>query len=1110
VWLVSATCPGCGADVGAGSRFCADCGAPLGRRCPECGEPADAGKRFCAGCGGTLGGEEGTPAGDPREGEHKPVTVLFCDIVGSTSIAERIGAEAMHALLSRYSDLALEELRYYGGTIDRFMGDGFMALMGVPTAHEDHARRAVLAALALRRRLLRDLTPPGLEPVEVRMGLNSGSVVVGSLGTDPEGDHTAIGDTINVAARLESIAEPGTILISDATARQVLGYVRCEPVGPVVIRGRAEPVVAHRVLGLGRRRSALEGLGSRPMGRFVGRERQLAALQELVAEAASGRGQVVGVVAEPGMGKSRILAELRRSLAGERLTVLEGRCLSYGSGVPYIPLIDIVRANCGITDGDSPAEVGEKTVLGLVELGIDPGARAPLLLRMMGLHDERAADDLTPEAVRQRTFETLLTMCLTGSHRRPLLLVVEDLHWIDRVSEEFLARLVESIQGAPLALVCTYRPGYQAPWMQASYATQLALPRLTLAEGLVVLRAVLGERAADPDVLEEIVAKADGNPFFLEELARALLEDAPGGPEHPVPGTVHDVLLARVDRLAEEPRRVLQTASVLGREFPLRLLEAVWSGPGGLEPHLAELRRLEFIHDRGGEGEAVHVFNHALTQDVAYQSLLSSRKARLHEAAGAAYEALFADRLGEVYDRLAHHYSRTTRADKAVEYLGLLAESAVKGYAHAEAAEALREALRHVDGLPPDLRDRQACELTLRLVYSLYFLGGFDESLDVLRAVEARAARLENADVAGRLHMWLGHTHAHAGDSNGAAASIARAIHESSRSGDVATFGKAHYVLAREAFWLGRFADGAEHGRTAVASLERTDEWWWLGHAHAWVGQNLVNTGDFEEAIASVARTKEIGRLRDDPRLQSYAGWEIAWYEATRGNWERAVAEGTESLAFSPDPLNSAYSMGFLGFSYREKGDHAQAASLLQSSIQLLTEFRYGRLVAWLTGWMSEAQLWSGDLATAAETARRALDLSEQVAYPWAVAVAQRALGRVSLATKDLAAARGRLDEARSAFGRMRCRFDLAVTHMDLAKLQHRLGDSSDAGLELDAARVLLSELEAPIYQARIDELAVELEVGPGSIVHPSAPNRPGAAKTHEASAPGEAAQEST
>jgi predicted ATPase len=357
--------------------------------------------------------------------------------------------------------------------------------------------------------------------------------------------------------------------------------VRFERVGPVAMRGRAEDVVAHRVLGLGPRRSALEGLGSPPRGRFVGRERQLTALQELVAEAVSGRGQVIGVVAEPGMGKSRIVVELRRSLAAERLTVLEGRCLSYGSTVPYVPLADIVRANCGIADGDPPSEVEAKAAFAMVELGLVPGPRVPLLLRMMGLLDDEAPDDLTPEAVKQRTFETLLTMCLTGSRRRPLLIVVEDLHWIDRLSEEFLARLAESIQAASLALVCTYRPGYQAPWMHASYATQLALPRLTLAESLVVIRGVLSERAADPEKLEEIVERADGNPFFLEELGRAVLEDTAASAERAIPGTVHDVLLARVDRLAEEPRRVLQTASVLGREFPLRLLEAVWSGPGG-------------------------------------------------------------------------------------------------------------------------------------------------------------------------------------------------------------------------------------------------------------------------------------------------------------------------------------------------------------------------------------------------------------------------------------------------------------------------------------------------------------------------------------------------
>jgi tetratricopeptide (TPR) repeat protein len=285
----------------------------------------------------------------------------------------------------------------------------------------------------------------------------------------------------------------------------------------------------------------------------------------------------------------------------------------------------------------------------------------------------------------------------------------------------------------------------------------------------------------------------------------------------------------------------------------------------------------------------------------------------------------------------------------------------------------------------------------------------------------------------------------------------------------------AHYVLAREGFWLGRYADGAEHGRTASASLERTDAWWWLGQAHGLTGLNLVQTGDFAEAIANGARMKEIGRLREDPRLQSYGGWNIAWFEAARGNWERAIAEGAESLERSPDALNSAFSMGALGFAYREKGDHPQAISLLQSAIARLAEFRYGRMVAWYECWLCDAQLWSGDPLIAAATARRALDRGAALRFPWAVAVAERALGRADLASCDLAAARTHLRAAQAGFERMGCRFELALTHMDLARLEHASVDERAARAELDSARVVLSELDAPIYVERVAELTAEL-----------------------------------
>ena len=421
-----------------------------------------------------------------------------------------------------------------------------------------------------------------------------------------------------------------------------------------------------------------------------------------------------------------------------------------------------------------------------------------------------------------------------------------------------------------------------------------------------------------------------------------------------------------------------------------------------------------------------------------------------------------------------------------MEYLGLFAEAAVRGYAHAEAAEALREALRHVEGLPPDLRDRQACELTLRLVV-LALLPRPRSTRASTRSGPWRPARRGS-----RTRRWPGACTCGSGTPTPMPAtatapptSIARAIHESSRSGDVATFGKAHYVLAREAFWRGRFAEGAEHGRTAAASLERTDEWWWLGHAHAWIGQNLVNTGDFEEALANVARTKEIGRLRDDPRLQSYAGWEIAWYEATRGNWERAIAEGTESLERSPDPLNSAYSMFALGFSYREKGDHAQAISLLQVRDPAAhgVRLRPPRRVAHRLAERRPALVGRpGDRHRDRPAAP--LGLSEQVGYPWALAVAQPGARPREPGDRRRSPPRAdRLEEARSAFRRMGCRFELAVTHMDLARLEHASGEASATRAEMDAARVLLSELDAPIYSARADRARRRAGGRPASLV---------------------------
>jgi DNA-binding SARP family transcriptional activator len=985
------------------------------------------------------------PPRQAQEGERKHVTVLFCDIVGSSALMERLGAEAMHELLGRFHDLARDEVSRYGGWVSSLLGDGFMALMGAPIAHEDHALRAVLAALGLRRRLAEGALAAGDSAVtiRVRMGLDSGLVVLGSMGGDPGGAPAAIGETVVVAGRLQRAAEPGTILAGETTARLVASAVRLEPVGPVRLEGTADPVRAHRVVGIGPHRSPQAGLDARPLGRFVGREALLAALSEAMAQVREGRGQVVGIVGEPGMGKSRLVTELRRSLSGERITLTEGRCLSYGSSTPYLPVRDHIRAICGITEGDPAGTVSEKLRFALDEIGLDADEREPFLLHLLGTEEQAEAfAGLTPEAVKARTFETLVRMALDGSRRRPLVLVYEDLHWVDTLTEELLASVADNVQGAAILLLCTYRPGYQAPWLGLSYARQISLPPLSPSESADVVRGALGGDELPTPLAEAVIARAEGNPFFAQELARAFRDGHDGGATIAVPGTVRDVLAARIDLLPDAPRRLLRTASVIGREFSPGLLEPLWGEGSPLAPDLTQLKRLEFVYERIGPDGTRYVFTHALTHEVAYDGLLVSTRRALHEAVGRLLERQYADRLDEVVDRLAHHYARTERHATAVEYLSRSAEKAVQGYAHAEAAQALAEALPHAERLPAEGRERRVLALVVRLVTSLYFNGRFEDCRELLVRYRPRADALDDPQIAGELYFWLGMIHIQAGGETGSERFAMRAIEDAGRAGDGTTVGKARIVLAWEAFFTGRYAEGAEHAREAVAALEPTEEWWWLSYALGWEAVNQMSLGAFDAALGLVERSRAIGRERQDPRIQSYGAWMRGRVRAIRGDWDAAIADLDHSIELAPDPLNRAYATGWLGFAYREKGEQATAVALLGESIAAMTAFGFRRNVCVLRGFLAGAYRSAGRIDDAREAAQGALALSQKLRYPWSIALAQRELGRVDLAAGDLAGAERRLDEALEAFAAMDAVFEVAVTGRDLAELARRLEEA--------------------------------------------------------------------
>jgi class 3 adenylate cyclase/tetratricopeptide (TPR) repeat protein len=1098
-------CAQCQFDAPPGMKFCGRCGSRLVASCTRCGTENPPGFKFCGECGSPLGA--GTDAGavpvrepdqPPRrptiqdytpphlaeqvfhsrtalEGERKQVTVLFCDLVGSTALAERVGPETMHLLLNQFFELALQEVHRYEGTINQFLGDGFMALFGAPITHEDHARRAVLTALGLQKLLREHHVDLGdLHGVELsaRMGINTGWVVIGGIGDQLRKDYTAIGDTTNLAARLEQIAEPGAILMSESTMRFLHGSVQMEALEPIQVKGKEAPVRAFRLLGAGALHSEQAVLDAGDLSPFVGREREIATLDELRKRAAEGEGQILGIAAGAGSGKSRLLYEFRRRLWDQSAPYLAGRCLSYGSGIPYLPLLYMLRNEWGIGDADPPATVTEKIRASLERAGIQPEEPLPYLLSLLGIREEDdPLAELSAQALQARTFAVLRQVILSSGRGRLVILQIEDLHWIDQASEEFLAYLVEGLAGARMLLLVTYRAGYRPQWIEKSYATQIVLPRLTDRESRQVVESVVRRSKLTDDLVATVLSKAEGNPFFLEELTRSLLEN----PDVSVPDTLQGVLLSRIDRLPELHKRLLQTSSVLGREFPLALLMSIWEREVDPAPLLADLKRWEFVQEESMADEPRYLFKHALTQEAVYHTLLASRRQGLHAAAGRAFELLYADHPEDVWDRLAYHYSKANEHGKAVFYLTRFAERAAAGYAHTEAAKALRQALEHASHLPADERDRRALELVLQLAASLLPLAELAETRQLLDRHRDAMERVGDPALSGRFHFWLAHTHSYLGNQEEAAENACAAIEEARRCGDAATEGRAFYVLSRDAFWAGRFSEGIEQGLQAVALLESSEDRWWQGQSYWVLGFHQYVLGRFEDAFESMARAQEIWEALADPRLDP--SWSTGYFYASLGNWEAGMKACRAGLERTQDPLNTAAAMGFLGFAYLEKGDLQQAIHILEDAIGRVAQTGMRQLQGWFSVFLADAYLRASRLTEAGNVAREALELTRGSRFWYGVGLAQRILGRIYRTQGNHSEAESHLRESLDGFRSLEVPFEVAQTRVDLALLAQARKDRREAAVQLSEAYRAFLELGVPTHAERTERLARKLAV---------------------------------
>jgi class 3 adenylate cyclase len=755
------------------------------------------------------------------EGERKQVTVLFADLKGSMELLADRDPEEARELLDPVLERMIEAVHRYEGTVNQVMGDGIMALFGAPIAHEDHAVRACYAALRMQETVTRygdELQRSHGVPVQIRVGLNAGAVVVRVIDSSLHMDYTAVGQTTHLAARLEQMAKPGSVLTTGETLRLAEGFVQVKTLGPVAVKGLADRVEVFELVGAASTRTRLQAFAARGLTRFVGRQVELEALRQALERAGTRHGQVVAVIGEPGVGKTRLVYEFTRSHHTHGWLVLESSSVSYGKATAYLPVRDLLKAYFQIDDRDDGRKMREKLTGKLLTLDAALGPTLPAFLTLLDVPvEDRHWQDLDPTQRRQRILEAIKGLLLRESQVQPLLLVFENLHWIDAETQAVLDRLIDSLPTARLLLLVNYRPEYQHGWGNKTYYTQLRLDPLPPASAEALLQGLLGDDPCLVPLTRLLIERTEGNPFFLEESVRALVETgvlvgergayrlAKSLESMQVPATVHAVLAARIDRLPPEEKRLLQTAAVIGTEVPFTLLQAIVElSEEELRRGLGHLQAAEFLYETSLFPELEYTFKHALTHEVTHGSLLLERRRALHARIVAASERLYADRLTEQAERLAQHAFRGEVWDKAVAYCWQAGTKAYARSALREVAACFEQALAALTHLPASRATQaQAIDLRLDLRTALWALGEIRQMLDHLREAKTLAEALDDQPRLGRVSAYMCRYFREMGDHDSAVESGQHALAVAETLGDFALqvtanhfLGVAYHVLA--------------------------------------------------------------------------------------------------------------------------------------------------------------------------------------------------------------------------------------------------------------------------------------------------------------------------
>jgi class 3 adenylate cyclase/tetratricopeptide (TPR) repeat protein len=1117
-------CPKCQFDNREGVKFCEKCGGNMELVCPNCGAKIPLDREFCGECGHKLSIPSEAPPKDlsfdekltkiqkylPKgltekilsqrgriEGERKQVTVMFCDMEGFTPLSELLGIEEAYSIIDQVYEILIHKVHDYEGTVNEMTGDGIMALFGAPVALEDAPQRAIRSSLAIHREMAKFSDQLKQEkkvvaPVKMRIGIHTGPVVVGTVGNDLRVEFKAVGDTVNLASRMEGQAQPGTTYITEDTFKLTEGLFRFEGLGQRVIKGKEEPINVYCAIATSTMRTRFDVSAERGLTPFAGRERELELLLDGLERSRAGRGQAFSIMSEAGVGKSRLLYEFRKAIASEDVTFLEGRCLSYSRAAAYHPVIDIMKANFDIHEGDGDFEIREKVKRGLKMLGVDEASTLPYLLELLAVKDSGIDKiPMSPEEKKNRIIEGLKRIVLKGSEIRPLIMAFEDLHWIDKSSEDQLKHLLESIPGARVLLIFTYRPEFVHTWGAKSYHSQVMLNRLSNRESLMMVSHLLGTEELDKELEEFILEKTEGVPFFIEELIKSLKdlkiierEDnryriTKDITEVTIPATVQDVIMARVDSLPQEMKGLLQTVSVVGRESSYDLIKRVTGlTEQELLSQLSVLKDSELLYERGIYPQSTYVFKHALTQDVAYDSLLLKRRKEIHEEIGEVIEAIYPDRLEEHHELLAYHYARSANADKALQYLDLANQKAAKLNAMEEAKAYFDEAMELLDTLPEIDVNRQR-RISLLVNQGIVFLLLFrsPEYYDLLTRYEPMASSLGNAELLGAFYARLGHCEYSFGNIDQAIQTLTKAAELAEASGNVEDAGYAYVFWEFSHFDRGDFDRALAIREDVLRTMEQRFNLRWHTYALSVASRAYACLGRWDEAVEEAQKALSVAEEFSDNSLISFVAWNLSIAYSWKGDLARAVEYGELAVQKAPTPADKAWAQRSLGWAWCRAGQPNRGIELLTAVLPI---FRTGGFMACeipITCYLGEGHWLAGENDKARQTFEEGLEMAEHCGMRYYAGFAQRLLGEIVLKTNPTQAV-PHFEKSIAIFREIKAENQLALAYSGYGRFHMQQGQIAQAREYLTKALEIFERLGTLIEPEKIREELAGLPEG--------------------------------